>query len=102
MRNIDKTVEINELLRIYGALLTPRQFAVLSRRYGSDLSFGEIAEADGITRQAVLNFEKKAVRALHKFEKKLGVWARERKIKALLDKTFVDEYARAALADVFT
>jgi hypothetical protein len=102
MQKIEKLVEINELLRIYGALLTRRQSEVLSRRYVDDLSLGEIATADGITRQAVLNFEHKAIRSLRKFEKRLGVYERETKIKALLAKTFVDEHARSALADIFT
>ena len=71
---IDKLVEINELLRIYGGLLTKRQFSVLTRRYTDDLSLGEIAEQDNISRQGVLNFEKKALVALYKFEKKVGFW----------------------------
>ena len=102
MRNIHKIVEINELLRIYGALLTRRQAEVLQRRYGQDWSLGEIAEADGISRQGVLNFENKAVRLLRNYEKKLGVYARESKIKALFERTFIDEHARLALQEVFT
>ena len=102
MRNLNKIIEINELLRIYGALLTTRQFEVMSQRYKSDLSLGEIADMYGISRQGVLNFENKAVRALRAYEKKLGVWARESKIKNLFEKTFVDEHARAALTEVFT
>lgn len=102
MRNLNKIVEINELLRIYGGLLTKRQLEIMTRRYVGDLSLGEIAEADGISRQGVLNFENKAVRALRGYEKKLGVWARERKIKDLFERTFVDEHARAALTEVFT
>ena len=78
MRNITKIVEINELLRIYGGLLTGRQEDVLRRRYAEDMSLGEIAVADNISRQGVLNFENKAVRALRGYEKKLGVWAREK------------------------
>ena len=101
MTNIDKRVKINELLRIYGALLTPRQREILTRRYTDDLSFGEIAAEFGITRQAVLNFEIKAVRSLFKYEKKLGVHAREQKIKELFERFFVDPYARAALYEVF-
>ena len=102
MRDIQKTVEINELLRIYGALLTERQREILARRYTDDLSFGEIAAEFNITRQAVLNFENKAIRSLQKYEKRLGVYQREQKIKNLLEKTFVDEHARTALYEVFS
>ena len=101
MSNIQKRVEINELLRIYGALLTERQREILTHRYTDDLSFGEIAAEFDITRQAVLNFENKAIRSLQKYEKRLGVYERKRKVKNLLDKFFVDEHARLALYEVF-
>jgi len=102
MTDISKRIELSELLRIYGALLTERQRDILSRRYTDDLSFGEIATEFNITRQAVLNFENKAIRSLRKYEKKLGVYGREQKIKNLLEKTFVDEHARNALYEVFS
>ena len=102
MRNLSKIVEVNELLRIYGALLTAKQQEIMAQRYKDDLSLGEIAQTHGISRQGVLNFENKAVRLLRAYEKKLGVWARERKIKDLFERTFVDEHARAALMEVFT
>jgi len=102
MQDIQKRIEINELLRIYGALLTKRQHDILSRRYTDDLSFGEIAAEFDITRQAVLNFENKAISSLRKYEKRLGVYEREQKIKSMLEKTFVDEHARQALYEVFS
>jgi len=102
MRNLNKTIEVNELLRIYGALLTKKQAEVLSWRYKEDWSLGEIAGELNISRQGVLNFENKAVRSLRNYEKKLGVWSREKKIKQLFDSTFVDENARMALMEVFT
>ena len=101
MTKIDKRIKINDLLRIYGALLTPRQREILTRRYTDDLSFGEIAAEFNITRQAVLNFEIKAVRSLMKYEKKLGFLAREQQLKDLFEKFFVDPYARSALYEVF-
>ena len=102
MSNIEKRLEINELLRIYGALLTARQREILTRRYCDDCSFGELAIEFNITRQAVLNFENKAIRSLRKYEKRLGVYEREQKIKVLFDKTFIDEHARSALYEVFS
>jgi len=100
--DIQKRIELSELLRIYGALLTESQRNVIQRRYIDDLSFGEIAAEFNITRQAVLNFEKKAINSLRKYEKRLGVYEREKKIKSLLEKTFVDEHARNALYEVFS
>ena len=102
MRNIAKIVEINELLRIYGGILTARQLEIMTQRYKEDLSLGEIAQVHGISRQGVLNCEQDATQILREYEKKLGVYARERKIKDLFERTFVDEHARAALTEVFT
>ena len=102
MTDIQTRIELNELLRIYGALLTERQREILARRYTDDLSFGEIAAEFNITRQAVLNFETKAIKSLRKYEKRLNVYQREQKIKSLLEKTFVDEHARTALYEVFS
>ena len=102
MRNLNKIVEINELLRIYGKLLTERQQEIMAQRYKDDLSLGEIASLHGISRQGVLNFEQDAVGSLRAYETKLGVWAREKKIKDLFERTFVDEHARLALTEVFT
>ena len=97
---VDRVLEINELLRVYGALLTKRQFDVLSRRYGQDLSLGEIAQTDNITRQGVHSFEKKALRQLEKYEKHLGMIAKQDTIKSLLGKMITDENAREALTEM--
>jgi predicted DNA-binding protein YlxM (UPF0122 family) len=95
-----KVVEINELLRIYGGLLTRRQSEVLTRRYGQDLSLGEIADEFGISRQGVLNFENKAINQLRKFEKHLGVLSKQVQIKKLLESVITDTNARTALAEM--
>ena len=98
--DLNKVVEINELLRIYGGLLTRRQSEVLSKRYTDDLSFGEIAEQYSITRQAVLNFQNKAIKLLYKFEKHLGVLAKQGQIKKMLETVITDSNARTALAEM--
>lgn len=98
--DLKKVVEINELLRIYGSLLTRRQSEVLSKRYTDDLSFGEIAEYYNISRQAVLNFQNKALNLLYKFEKQLGVLAKQAQIKRLLETVITDNNARTALAEM--
>ena len=46
--------EISTLRSYYGALLTQRQNDLLVMHYDEDLSFGEIANIVGISRQAVL------------------------------------------------
>lgn len=47
--------EVSTLRSYYGALLTQRQNDMLVMHYDEDLSFGEIANIVGISRQAVLD-----------------------------------------------
>lgn len=75
---------IAELRAYYGALLTPRQNDMLRLRYDEDLSFGEIAERFGISRQAVLDGINKGSARLEEIDAALGFVARDEKIKQLL------------------
>ena len=50
---MDRKVEISILCEIYGKLLTKKQLNILDNYYNLDLSLSEIAENEGITRQAV-------------------------------------------------
>lgn len=65
-------VYISELLDRYGAILSEKQFRILDGYYNNDLSLSEIAENEGITRQGVSDFVKRAEAQLLDFEKKLG------------------------------
>ena len=56
---MEKHVEASILLQIYGKLLTEKQQKVLSYYYNDDLSLTEIAENEGITRQAARDIIKK-------------------------------------------
>lgn len=70
---MDKKVEISMLCQIYGKLLTEKQFNIINDYYDLDLSLSEIAENEGITRQAVRDILKKGENKLFEFEKKLGI-----------------------------
>ena len=48
-----KNLDFVILLDIYGNMLTDRQRDVMELYYWEDLSLGEIAESNNITRQAV-------------------------------------------------
>ena len=76
---MDKKVEISMLCQIYGKLLTENQFNVLDNYYNLDLSLSEIAENEGITRQAVRDIIKKGENKLFEFEEKLGIMKKEMK-----------------------
>ena len=73
MSEINKTIEINRLLDIYGRLLTKQQFEIMSDYYYCDLSLSEISELRNISRTAVSDAIKTATKKLDKFEKNLGI-----------------------------
>lgn len=63
------------LLDAYGALLTDRQRRFLRDYYERDCSFGEIAEANGVSRQAIFDAVRHGEEALEQFEQVLGLVA---------------------------
>ena len=52
-------------------MLTQKQYEVIDYYYNEDLSLSEIAENEGITRQAVRDIIKKGERKLFEYEEKL-------------------------------
>lgn len=85
---MDRKVEISLLCQIYGKLLTEKQLNILDNYYNLDLSLSEIAENEGITRQAVRDIIKKGENKLFEFEEKLGIMKKtqrqEEKIASIL------------------
>ncbi len=77
--------EVSTLRSYYGALLTDRQNEMLIMHYDEDLSFGEIADITGISRQAVLNGINQGEKHLALYEQKLGLVKKDRRIHELLD-----------------
>ena len=69
----EKIIEINMLYDFYGQLLTAKQQEILKLYHEDNYSLSEIAEELGITRQGVHDTVKKAERALHEYENKLGL-----------------------------
>ena len=91
MSEINKTLEINRLLDIYGRLLTKQQFEIMSDYYYCDLSLSEISELRNISRTAVSDAIKTATKKLDKFEKNLGICGvfdknRNEKTSEIIDK----------------
>lgn len=81
---VERTVHLNALFDVYGALLTERQRELFRAYYQEDLSLGEIAEELGITRQGVYDILRRSERTLEELEEKLGLLARQRRQDALL------------------
>ena len=91
MSEMNKTLEINRLLDIYGRLLTKQQFEIMSDYYYCDLSLSEISELRNISRTAVSDAIKTATKKLDKFEKSIGICGvfdknRDEKTTEIIDK----------------
>ena len=69
----DKIIEISMLYDFYGQLLTAKQQEILKLYHEDNFSLSEIAEDLGISRQGVHDAVKKAEKALHEYESKLGL-----------------------------
>nr|WP_258567773.1 putative DNA-binding protein [Paenactinomyces guangxiensis] len=70
---MEQTTEMNLLYDFYGLLLTERQRTLLELYYHDDWSLGEIAEHQGVSRQAVFEAIKRAQATLTDLEEKLGL-----------------------------
>lgn len=71
---MEKNLVIGKLNDTYGFLLTGRQREIVDAYYNYDFSLREIAENQGVTRQAVLDGLKKAEGELLLLEKKLRLF----------------------------
>lgn len=81
---MEKKVKLSFLLEIYGALLTDKQFDILTDYCNNDLSLSEIAENNEITRQAVLDILKKGENKLFELEEKLSIMEKMMKQEKVL------------------
>ena len=86
MDQLKKTVRYNSLLRLYGSLLSKTQYEFADAYFSYDLSLSEIAEANGVTRSAVEDAIKKALKKLDEYEKNLKVLKNNEQILSLIEK----------------
>jgi predicted DNA-binding protein YlxM (UPF0122 family) len=70
---IERAVRIGQLIDLYGPLLTERQRNFITLHYVEDMSFGEIAQEYGISRQAIHDAVKHAEQALEDYDRKLRI-----------------------------
>ena len=66
--SLEQKSRIVDLLEIYGGLLTERQSSLIQQHYAEDLSYGEISENLGITRQAVHDAIGHGKKSLERYE----------------------------------
>lgn len=73
----EEIVKISMLLEIYGNLLTTKQYNSINMYYNDDFSLSEIAEEEGISRQAVRDNITNAKEKLFNFEEKLKIYEKQ-------------------------
>lgn len=93
-----RKVRITLLYDFYGQLLTARQRDVLALYYQADLSLGEIAEQQEVSRQAVYDIIKRSERTLEDLESKLQLVEKHETDRLLLVK--IGQELRQASADL--
>lgn len=68
------------LFDYYGGMLTEKQKECFDLRYNQDLSLGEIAEAQGVSRQAVYDNLVRTEALLRRMEENIGMIHRDRAV----------------------
>lgn len=79
---LEKMVRMGELFDFYGQLLTERQQELMNLYYQQDLSLGEIAEKQGVSRQAIYDNLRRSEKLLEDYDKKLQLLARREMVKS--------------------
>ena len=82
---MEKQVKIALLLDLYGNLLTEKQYNLLNDYYNNDFSLSEIAENEGITRQAVRDNLLKGENNLLEYDEKLSILKKKTRDQNILD-----------------
>lgn len=91
MDELEKTNRINMLIDIYGDLLTDKQQQYLQMYYEEDLSLSEIAENLDVSRNAVYDQVRRAMKSLEVYEERLGLLEKYIQRRALIAKIEAEE-----------
>lgn len=83
---LEKTTIVNELIDLYGILLTPNQLNIIELYYKEDLSLSEVGEELGISRNAVFDSLKKSLKLLENYEEKLQLNQKDKIKKDIIDR----------------
>ncbi len=82
---MNKLLRQSLLLDFYGELLTDHQRTVYDSVINDDISYTELAEVNGISRQGVFEMVKRTTEALEKYEEKLGLVGRFQRAQKSLE-----------------
>ena len=70
---IEDSLKVIKLIDTYGALLTTKQYDMITSYYFDNLSLSEIGDNYNISRQAVRFSISQAIKSLEEYEVKLGI-----------------------------
>lgn len=87
----EKNLEVAVLLDLYSGLLTDKQRDVIDLYYNEDLSLGEIAECENITRQGVRDSIKRGEQVLFEMEAALGLAEKSKRLGSIADRLEASE-----------
>jgi predicted DNA-binding protein YlxM (UPF0122 family) len=84
VKPLEKMVRTGLLYDFYGGLLTDKQRRAMELYYLENWSLAEIAEDEGVSRQAVYDLLHRSARTIEDYERKLGLLDRFQKQQAVL------------------
>ena len=82
---MEKIVEQGLLYDFYGQLLTAHQQKIYEQAVYENLSYNEIAEQEGISRQAVHDLIRRTTALMKRYENKLGMIRRFKSLREAAD-----------------
>ena len=97
---MEKYVYLNELYDLYGKLLTEKQQKYFEDYYFNNLSYGEISNNYGISRNAIYHQLQLIEKKLNVFEEKLNLYSKKQKINDIID-LIDDRKAKRIIRDLF-
>ena len=83
---LEKTKRVNDLIDLYGSLLTSNQLNILELYYMEDLSLKEISEELNVSRNAVHDSLKRSLIILEDYEVKLKLLEKDQIKSELIEK----------------
>lgn len=91
--------EVTLLFDTYGGMLTDKQREYLDMRYNQDMSLGEIAQAQGVSRQAVHDNLVRTENLLRRMEENIGCVKRDLLIRRVNEELLAVTAALDASSD---
>ncbi len=84
---MEDVIYYNNLYDLYGCLLTEKQKQYFEDYYFHNLSFSEMADNYGVSRNAVFKQVHTVILKLDEYEDKLGLFEKKQKLEGILLKT---------------